>query len=215
MSFKELTDRLTDAFTLQLAATGDWHTSEPVSDDLATGDAPLERLTGLILQNHWENFQLWHVEDDARMVDVDAEVIADCKRRIDKLNQRRNDLIERMDECLVAVIVPLLPADVQDRYNTETVGSAVDRLSINSLKIFHMDEQVTRGDVDDEHKQTCRRRAEVLREQRTDLIRSLFELLEEYQQGRKRPKVYFQFKMYNDPTLNPSLYAAGKASAKG
>ncbi len=207
MTFKDLNEKLTEAFEHQLTATRDWHNVVPGAQIFDTGEKPLERLSGLVLQNHWANFQLWHVEDDARMVDVDAGVIADCKRRIDRLNQQRNDLIERMDECLVAVIAPLLPEKAADRYNTETLGSALDRLSINSLKIFHMDEQLERGDVDAAHKKACRQKSEVLRKQRADLSRSVCELVEDYACGSKQPKVYFQFKMYNDPVLNPSLYA--------
>jgi hypothetical protein len=210
VSFKELKEELRHALARQLAATEEWHAAEPDPSAFNTGESPLQRLKGLVLQNHWANFQLWHVEDDARMVDVDSDVIADCKRRIDRLNQQRNDLIERMDECLVAVIMPYLPEGAAQRYNTETVGSAVDRLSINSLKIFHMDEQVERSDVDEAHLQACSKKSAVLREQREDLGHSVFELLEEYALGSKRPKVYFQFKMYNDPTLNPSLYSQKK-----
>jgi len=137
---------------------------------------------------------------------VDAKVIADCKYAIDKLNQQRNDLIERVDQCLITMLEPILPADSTERYNTETVGAALDRLSIQALKIFHMKEQCNRKDVDDGHRNQCEGKVVTLNQQHMDLERAILELVDEYEAGTKKPKVYFQFKMYNDPSLNPELY---------
>ncbi|BBD07899.1 DUF4254 domain-containing protein [Desulfovibrio ferrophilus] len=184
-----------------------WHQGDPgeLPEPAPAGD--LQVMIAMAAREHQANYQLWHVEDEARRVDVGPEIIADCKRRIDGLNQRRNDLIEKVDACLVPLVSPLIPAEAPERYNTETVGTALDRLSIIALKIFHMREQTERDDVDQEHLDSCRSKLAVLEEQRDDLARSVSELLEEYAAGTKRPKVYYQFKMYNDPKLNPSLYA--------
>ncbi|WP_272700653.1 DUF4254 domain-containing protein [Desulfovibrio sp. Fe33] len=200
-----------DAVAHQLRSVVDWHFGEPVYEgDPADDLGGLPGLRELVARQHWCNFQLWHVEDRARRKDVDAGVIADCKYAIDKLNQKRNDLIERVDGCLVSMITPLLPEDAPERYNTETVGAAMDRLSIQSLKIYHMKEQCSRKDVEAEHIRQCDSKVGVLKRQHADLERAVLELIDEYFAGTKKPKVYFQFKMYNDPKLNPELYGNKK-----
>ena len=160
----------------------------------------------LVLEQCSRNYQLWNQEDQARRKDVDDSVIASVKRAIDGLNQQRNDLIERVDECLMGMLEPLLSADAAERYNTETVGAALDRLSIQALKIYHMDEQCRRRDVDQRHKDVCGDKVLTLKQQHEDLEQAILELIDEYAAGTKKPKVYFQFKMYNDPSLNPELY---------
>ncbi len=193
-------------------ATALWHNREPSTDPEPAADAPADAATlrGQILSQHLRNFRLWHVEDEARRRDVPDAVIAECKRRIDRLNQERNDRMEKVDVLLLRLLAPLLPPDPAPTLNTESPGMAVDRLSILSLKIWHMDEQTRRGDADEAHRERCRSKLMVLRHQRADLERALADLLREFAAGTKRPKPYFQFKMYNDPSLNPRLYGAGK-----
>ena len=202
-------------------ATARWHTAEPENrhahpealsdaapDPLAAAPSP-DLFTALVLAQHLRNFRLWHVEDVARRRDVGSDVIADCKQRIDRLNQERNDRMERVDACLVALLAPLLPPlpqGVRPRQNTESLGMAVDRLSILSLKIWHMAEQARRTDVDDAHRAACQAKLDVLRAQRDDLAQALVDLLDDFLAGTRRPKTYLQFKMYNDPALNPELY---------
>ena len=206
INFDTIKETIRDAVAHQTRSVMDWHFGEPVYHDEPACTADVPGIRELIGRQHWANFQLWHVEDTARRKDVDAKVIADCKYKIDKLNQLRNDLIERVDECLIAMATPFLPADAAERYNTETVGAALDRLSIQALKIYHMKEQCSRKDVDDAHKQQCETKVVTLQGQHEDLERAILELLDEYAAGTKKPKVYFQFKMYNDPSLNPELY---------
>ena len=193
----------------QTQTAAEWHTKEP--------DKSLGRLDGnaddtllcLVLRQHLMNFTLWHVEDTARRKDVDDSVIADCKRRIDTWNQRRNDAMEEVDACLVARIAPLLPAPtpgLRVRRNTESLGMAMDRLSIMALKIFHMAEQIARSDADAEHRANCAAKLATLEKQRTDLATAVFDLLDDFCTGAKRPHTYYQFKMYNDPALNPEIY---------
>lgn len=204
-------ETIQDAIAHQTRSVMDWHYGEPVYEgDPADDLAGVGGLRELIARQHWANFQLWHVEDRARRKDVEPKVIADCKYAIDKLNQKRNDLIERVDECLITMMEPLLPADAPERYNTETVGAALDRLSIQALKIYHMKEQCSRKDVDEEHVRRCDDKVGVLKRQHHDLERAILELIDEYFAGTKKPKVYFQFKMYNDPRLNPELYGNKK-----
>ncbi|WP_338670142.1 DUF4254 domain-containing protein [Pseudodesulfovibrio methanolicus] len=200
-----------DAVAHQIRSVMDWHYGEPVYEgDPADDLSGLQGLRELVARQHWANFQLWHVEDRARRKDVDARVIADCKYAIDKLNQKRNDLIERVDECLISMMEPLLPSEAPERYNTETAGAALDRLSIQALKIYHMKEQCSRKDVDEDHIRQCDNKVGVLKRQHNDLERAILELIDEYFAGTKKPKVYFQFKMYNDPKLNPELYGNKK-----
>ncbi|MBS0337386.1 MAG: DUF4254 domain-containing protein [Proteobacteria bacterium] len=155
--------------------------------------------------NHRHNCLLWDEEDLARRKQVpDAEIAAN-KRAIDGYNQKRNDAIERMDESLLDGL-----AGVQRRtgarLNSETAGSMIDRLSILSLKIHHMRLQTLRNDVDKAHVESCAARLARFLEQRRDLAGCFDRLLAEAARGDAWFKVYRQFKMYNDPALNPAVY---------
>jgi Protein of unknown function (DUF4254) len=165
-----------------------------------SGDA----LWQVIDANHRENGLLWDQEDQARRVGVPDSAIAANKRSIDGHNQRRNDAIERIDELLLAALPAQSAPGV--RLNSETAGAMIDRLSILALKIHHMRRQTERTDAGREHVEACRAKLARLVEQRADLARCLDELLEDCIAGRARFKVYRQFKMYNDPALNPYLY---------
>jgi hypothetical protein len=157
-----------------------------------------------IERNHRCNCRLWSEEDQARRRDVGDSAIAANKRSIDAFNQQRNDAIEKIDETLLA----LLPAAEQGRLNSETAGAMVDRLSILSLKVFHMRLQTERRDADRAHLETSRARLARLSEQRSDLAGCFDALIADCLAGRARFKVYRQFKMYNDPAFNPYLYGA-------
>ncbi|GHV51405.1 hypothetical protein FACS1894168_3630 [Deltaproteobacteria bacterium] len=190
-----------------------WHIREPESIDVDEALSGKELLRNLVLVNHLMNFRLWHVEDIARLKDVDASIIADCKYRIDDLNQRRTDAFEAVDAHLLRrlknflpVPPPVLSEGRRVRHNTESLGMAIDRLSILALKIFHMEEQGRREDVSQEHRLRCREKLAVLNEQRVDLALAVDDLVEDFRVGIKCPKAYYQFKMYNDPSLNPELY---------
>ncbi|NQU26054.1 MAG: DUF4254 domain-containing protein [Candidatus Nealsonbacteria bacterium] len=177
-------------------------------------DQPYDGFLLLICRQHEQNFRLWHEEDIARSRDVSDAELAQVKRNIDGLNQRRNDLIERLDDHLIGVLaaagVEVWPGA---QLNTETPGSVMDRLSILSLRIYHMQEQAERADADEPHRAKARAKLETLCQQNRDLSRSLAELLEDIFSGRRRLKVYRQFKMYNDPTMNPYLYQAKQKPA--
>ena len=152
--------------------------------------------------NHRFNNLLWDEEDLARRKHVPDSAIAANKRAIDGFNQKRNDAIERIDEQLLANLPPAPGA----RLNSETAGAMIDRLSILALKLFHMRLQTERTDASTEHVEACRQKLDRLAEQRRDLQRCLGELLDDCRAGRACFKVYRQFKMYNDPALNPQLY---------
>ncbi len=159
--------------------------------------------------NHRFNSLLWDEEDLARRKDVGDDLIAGNKRAIDKYNQQRQNAIEEIDQLLLERLSDVVRKP-SARQNSETAGSMIDRLSIVSLKIFHMGLQVARTDADAHHVATCRGKQEVLRQQRADLCACLNQLLEQSLAGEAYFKVYRQFKMYNDPTLNPYLYGSRK-----
>jgi|YNPMSStandDraft_1061717.scaffolds.fasta_scaffold01505_5 cell division protein FtsB len=172
---------------------------------------PYEGFLQLVCQQHEQNYRLWHEEDIARRRDVSDAEIAAVKRRIDQLNQQRNDLIEKLDDWLIGELEARGVRPGPDaRQNSETPGSIIDRLSILALRIYHMEEQRSRTDVGPEHLERVAERLAILYEQREDLARALAELWEDILAGRKRLKVYRQFKMYNDPAFNPYLAAASR-----
>ncbi len=165
--------------------------------------------------NHRFNTLLWNEEDKARRTDVDAGEIAASKRLIDQYNQRRNDAIEAIDETILVELDAFLPLRHEDaRLNSETAGAMVDRLSILCLKIFHMREQTLRVDAGAEHIAACTAKLNRLIEQRKDLGGCFDTLLADAREGRAYFKIYRQFKMYNDPTLNPWLYARPGAATQ-
>jgi hypothetical protein len=164
-----------------------------------------EGLWAPIEVNHRCNSLLWNEEDQARRRDVPETAIAANKRAIDNYNQIRNDAVERIDERLLAELGNI-ERSPKSRLNSETAGAMIDRLSILSLKIHHMWKQTRRQDVSEAHRKACAEKLARLRLQRIDLMRCLDELLTDALAGRAYFKVYCQFKMYNDPALNPYLH---------
>lgn len=157
----------------------------------------------LVEENHLRNFALWHEEDIARRDDLGPEAVYRAKRNIDRFNQERNNFAEEMDKALVA---ELQPRESGCPRNSETPGMIIDRLSILALKEYHMHEETVRADASPEHRAKCAEKLSRLRRQRDDLAQALDELLADVAAGRRTFSVYFQFKMYNDPALNPQLY---------
>lgn len=158
----------------------------------------------LYLKN-WIDAVQWHLEDLIRDPAIDPREAVELKRRIDKSNQDRTDLVELIDSFFLDKykgVKPLAGATL----NTESPAWAVDRLSILALKIFHMKEEISRPDATAEHKAQCTEKLNVLTEQKADLMTALEQLLTDIKEGRKYMKVYKQMKMYNDPSLNPILY---------
>lgn len=171
-----------------------------------------------IAENHRNNCLLWAEEDLARRTQVSDSEIAANKRAIDRFNQARNDATERVDEYLLIALgvvdaasaqndAPVVTVSPDARLNSETAGSMIDRMSILSLKIAAMRGQTERGDVDECYRATCHAKLARLVEQRGDLGACLDALLADSQAGRAYFKVYRQFKMYNDPRMNPVLVA--------
>ena len=184
---------------LQDELTGAWHSQ---SDTAAPADPWLAR----VASQHRANFDLWHIEDDARSPGATDTQLAQVKRRIDPTNQLRNDLAEDLDRTLLEWLEPQrLPAE-DAPLHSESPGLIIDRLSILALKIYHTREEACRPGASDEHCERNRARLAILEEQRADLAHCLDVLWRETLAGTRRFKLYRQLKMYNDPALNPAIY---------
>ena len=198
MTFTELSNRIFDQ------TISDYHTTDNVDAPIVNPYAAKSIEFYLYLKN-WIDTVQWHLEDIIRDPHIDPVEALALKRRIDKSNQDRTDLVELID------------SDFWDKYhtfearpdaaiNTESPAWAIDRLSILHLKIYHMRIEVERGDVSDAHRAQCQAKLDILLEQKADLSAAIDRLLNDYEAGRKIMKVYKQMKMYNDPALNPVLY---------
>lgn len=160
-----------------------------------------------LFEKNWIDAVQWHLEDIIRDPDIDPVEALALKRRIDRSNQERTDMVEQLDSYFLdkySTVTPLPDATI----NTESPAWAIDRLSILALKIYHMDAEVRRADASPAHIEKCRDKLRVLLMQREDLTAAIDTLLTDIEAGRKYMKVYRQMKMYNDPSTNPVLYAA-------
>ncbi len=182
----------------------DYHKTDDV-------DAPMQNpysngIEADLYRKCWIDTVQWHLEDIIRDPNIDPVAALALKRRIDRSNQDRTDLVETIDSYFYTLyhkVEPIFQASI----NTESPAWAVDRLSILALKIYHMKEQTERTDASEEHRTICQQKLEVLLEQQYDLSTAIDQLLDDIAAGRKWMKVYKQMKMYNDPATNPVLYA--------
>ncbi len=176
-------------------------------------DQPLENpyekgsIEYLLYWKNWIDTVQWHLEDIIRDPQIDPVAALALKRRIDASNQERTDLVEYIDSWFLDKFKEVTPQP-DARINTESPAWAIDRLSILALKVYHMGKETERTDVSEAHRTECGRKLAVLLQQREDLSTAIEELLEDMEAGRKYMKVYKQMKMYNDPELNPVLYAS-------
>lgn len=172
-------------------------------------DAPIQHQhTGLLLlveENHAFNFQLWQAEDRARRDDMGHSFVYQAKRAIDHFNQQRNNRMEAIDELLAN----MLPLSIEKScpVHSETPGMIIDRLSILSLKSYYMTGQTIRASADEAHHELCKQKLSILHAQHTQLSQCLRSLLEDLVMQTRTFRRYYQFKMYNDPSLNPELYS--------
>ncbi|MDY5813270.1 MAG: DUF4254 domain-containing protein [Bacteroides sp.] len=183
----------------------DYHITDSV-DASMNNPYELKTIEYYLYLKNWIDAVQWHFEDIIRDPQIDPAEALVLKRRIDKSNQDRTDLVELIDSYFLdkyKEVVALPDASI----NTESPAWAVDRLSILALKIYHMQQEVDRTDTTEEHREQCRTKLNILLEQRTDLSTAIDRLLADIEAGRKYMKVYKQMKMYNDPALNPVLYA--------
>lgn len=205
IDFMTFTER---AYPIFEKAIADYHVHDNIDQPIANPYKEGSIEYYLYVKN-WIDTVQWHFEDIIRDPQIDPVEALTLKRRIDKSNQDRTDLVEMIDSYFLTTYKDI---DVQAgaTINTESPAWAVDRLSILALKIYHMKEQVEREDASEEHKAACQKKLDVLLEQRVDLSTAIDQLIEDIEKGRKYMKVYKQMKMYNDPSTNPILYK-GKA----
>jgi hypothetical protein len=205
--------------------TQDWHLS-PGETNCASAEAgsssPAKNEAGgetaanwlaAVARQHRANFDLWHIEDEARSPGAtDAEVAA-VKRRVDLTNQRRSDLAEELDRALLAWLATRGLPNPAAELNSESPGLIIDRLSILALKVYHTREETGRGDAPAGHAERNRERLAILEEQRADLAGCLDALWRQTLAGTRRFKLYRQLKMYNDPSLNPAIYRKNRSES--
>jgi hypothetical protein len=194
---------------LQDQRTHSWHHAPqdgnhgaPAGSDAAPEAEWLEA----VARQHRANFDLWHIEDEARTPGASDAELAGVKRRVDRTNQLRNDLAEALDRFLLGWLEPQGLPNPKAELHSESPGLIIDRLSILSLKIYHTREEAERPDAPPGHNARNRERLGILKEQRADLAGCLDALWQETLKGTRRFKLYRQLKMYNDPSLNPAIY---------
>jgi hypothetical protein len=195
--------------SLQDALTRIWHESpdRPGFRSASTGEGAEDTWLGAVARQHRANFDLWHIEDEARAPGAADAEIAAVKRRIDSTNQRRNDLAEQLDEALMTWLRERKLPNPAASLHSESPGLVIDRLSILALRIYHTQEEAERLRAPDGHAARNRERLSILQEQRADLAGCLNELWKQTLAGSLRFKIYRQLKMYNDPSLNPAIYS--------
>ena len=192
-------NELYDLFSRQVA---DYHIADDI-DAPTRNPYPADSYERLLWEKSHVDTVQWHLEDLVRPDDVDPVEALQLKRRIDRSNQRRTDLVEQIDDHYLARYSSVVPQPGA-RINTETPAWAIDRLSILALKIYHFEIEAKRGD--DEHRRRCQAKLDTLLVQREDLTTAIDQLFDELESGSRIMKVYRQMKMYNDPSLNPMLY---------
>lgn len=187
-----------------LEATSDYHKFDNVDENMpekySAGSLEYD-----LYKKNWIDAVQWHLEDIIRNPEIDPLRALEIKRRIDKSNQDRTDIVERIDSYFYAKYKDVVVAD-DAVINTESPAWAIDRLSILVLKIWHMNIEASRKDASTVHIAKCREKLNVLQEQQKDLSSAIDMLLDDIENGRRYMKVYKQMKMYNDPSLNPILY---------
>lgn len=186
----------------------DYHVKDDV-DQPINNPFSESTLEGLLYKKCWIDTVQWHLEDIVRDPEIKPESGMEVKRRIDKSNQERTDLVERLDDVFIDMLnLPESPAE-DAVLNTESMAWAIDRLSILALKVYHMNVEVARGNA--EKMDFLKAKQALLLTQRSDLTKAISQLMEEVMIGKRYYKVYRQVKMYNDPSLNPVLYNKSKS----
>ena len=199
MTFSKLSNQIFEK------ATADYHITDSVDAEIKNPYEEKSIEYFLYLKN-WIDAVQWHFEDIIRDPNIDPVEALALKGRIDKSNQNRTDLVELIDSYFLDKYKEV-NIDKDATINTESPAWAIDRLSILTLKVYHMKEETERTGVSQEHIDTCNNKLSILLEQQKDLSTAIDQLIEDIETGKKYMKVYKQMKMYNDPNLNPILYA--------
>jgi GDP-L-fucose synthase len=163
----------------------DWHGEQKETFEEDLYKASVKETTHLAYKIAYHNYQIWHWEDIARKSGMDDKALA--KSNIDPNNQARNDAIEKIDQFLIQFQKGTGP------YNSETIGSIIDRIIINKLKMLHV-----MG-----FKDKAETRLPILTQQHNTLVDCGRQLIKEMVDGTRQILDYKQLKMYNDPSTNP------------
>jgi hypothetical protein len=182
----------------------DYHKYDDINQQIQN-PYPETSLSHLLYKKNWIDTVQWHYEDIIRDPKINPEKGMDIKRKIDKSNQDRTEMVEYIDSYFLNKYSQIIPNE-NASLNSESPAWALDRFSILVLKIYHMDEEYRREDASEDHKNSCKKKLDILLEQRKDLAEAIDELLNDISAGDKKIKVYKQMKMYNDESLNPILY---------
>lgn len=182
----------------------DYHVTDHV-DAPVKNPYPAGSFEHLLYAKNWIDTVQWHLEDIIRLPEINPAEALQIKRRIDKSNQDRTDMVEKMDDYFLDQFKSVTPKP-SAKINSETPAWLLDRMSILLLKIYHMKEQTERKDASAEHVAKCKAKLDVLMEQRSDMQLAFDQLMEDIRTGDRKMKVYRQMKMYNDASLNPMLY---------
>lgn len=185
-------------------AVEDYHKTDNV-DQAIKNPFPKDSMQEMLYAKNWIDTVQWHLEDIIRDPAIKADKALEIKRRIDASNQDRTDMVEQIDDAILALYQGVKLQSFA-RLNTESPAWAIDRLSILALKIYHMEIEANRDDIAEELKAKNQHKLSVLKVQEEDLSSAINQLLEDLATGKRIAKVYRQMKMYNDPELNPVLY---------
>lgn len=186
----------------------DYHKQDNV-DSVMINPYLEESFEALLFEKNWIDTVQWHLEDIIRVPDINPVEGIQIKRRIDKSNQDRTNLVEKIDDYFLKQFKDAIPK-TSARLNSESPAWLLDRMSILMLKIYHMHEQTQRTDANDQHLLTCKTKLAILMEQKSDMYQAFDQLIEDIGSGDRMFKVYRQMKMYNDSSLNPMLYGIKK-----
>jgi hypothetical protein len=200
-----------DCYSIFQQSIDDYHVHDHV-DAPVQNPYPAGSFNYLLYAKNWIDTVQWHLEDIIRVPAINPTEAVKIKRRIDKSNQDRTDMVEKLDDYFLEKFKNVKPL-AGTRINSETPAWLLDRMSILLLKIYHMKEQTERKDVTLDHQKTTSSKLSILLEQKSDMQLAYDELIDDIAHGRRRFKVYRQMKMYNDPSLNPMLYQQ-KSSAE-
>jgi hypothetical protein len=202
INIKDMFSKL--AYSVFEQSIRDYHQFDSV-DQPINNPFPKEKIEHLLYLKNWIDTVQWHFEDIIRDPNIDPVAALTLKRRIDASNQERTDMVEYIDGYFLKKYAQVVVKN-EAKINSESPAWAIDRLSILALKIYHMQEEATREDASQDHRDKCQAKLNILLEQRTDLSTAIEDLLTDIENGDKFMKVYKQMKMYNDDDLNPVLY---------
>ena len=202
--------RADDCYIIFKQSIDDYHVHDDINASVKN-PYPEGSFNSLLYSKNWIDTVQWHLEDIIRSPSIDPAEALKVKRRIDRSNQDRTDMVERLDDYFFEQFKNVKPS-LGTRINSETPAWLLDRMSILMLKIFHMKEQTDRIDVSQDHVKVTNAKLATLLEQKSDMQLAYDELLEDISKGKRRFKIYRQMKMYNDPSLNPILYGSSSTS---